>query len=124
MINDALFSSTTDMWETPKDLFDKLDEEFKFQTDVCAIKQNAKCKRFYTPEQNGLKQIWTGVCWCNPPYGRGIEKWMKKAYPGADNGHKFHNCKSYRAAHSGHCRTCCADCNKGRRDTGHPPACG
>lgn len=32
------------------------------------------------PEQNGLKQIWTGVCWCNPPYGRGIEKWMKKAY--------------------------------------------
>lgn len=80
MINNALFSSTTDMWETPKDLFDKLDEEFEFQTDVCAIKQNAKCKRFYTPEQNGLKQIWTGVCWCNPPYGRGIEKWMKKAY--------------------------------------------
>lgn len=80
MINKALFSSTTDMWETPKDLFDKLDEEFKFQTDVCAIKQNAKCKRFYTPEQNGLKQIWTGVCWCNPHYGRGIEKWMKKAY--------------------------------------------
>lgn len=68
------------MWETPKDLFDKLDEEFEFQTDVCAIKQNAKCQCFYTPEQNGLKQIWTGVCWCNPPYGRGIEKWMKKAY--------------------------------------------
>ena len=62
MINNALFSSTTDMWETPKDLFDKLDEEFEFQTDVCAIKQNAKCKRFYTPEQNGLKQIWTVVC--------------------------------------------------------------
>ena len=80
MINNALFSSTTDMWETPKDLFDKLDEEFEFQTDVCAIKQNAKCKRFYTPEQDGLKQIWTGVCWCNPPYGREIEKWMKKAY--------------------------------------------
>ena len=80
MINNALFSSTTDMWETPKDLFDKLDEEFEFQTDVCATKQNAKCKRFYTPEQDGLKQIWTGVCWCNPPYGRGIEKWMKKAY--------------------------------------------
>ena len=80
MINNALFSSTTDMWETPKDLFDKLDEEFEFQTDVCAIKQNAKCKRFYTPEQDGLKQVWTGVCWCNPPYGRGIEKWMKKAH--------------------------------------------
>ena len=80
MINNALFSSNTDMWETPKDLFDKLDEEFEFQTDVCAIEQNAKCKRFYTPEQDGLKQIWTGVCWCNPPYGRGIEKWMKKAY--------------------------------------------
>lgn len=80
MTNNALFSSATDMWETPKDLFDNLDEEFGFQTDVCAVKQNAKCQRFYTPEQDGLKQIWTGVCWCNPPYGRGIEKWMKKAY--------------------------------------------
>lgn len=41
MINNALFSSNTDMWETPKDLFDKLDEEFEFQTDVC---HQAKCK--------------------------------------------------------------------------------
>ena len=80
MINKALFSSATDMWETPKDLFDELNEEFRFQTDVCAVEQNAKCKYYYTPEQDWLKQIWAGVCWCNQPYGRGIEKWMEKAY--------------------------------------------
>ena len=22
---------------------------------------------------------WTGVCWCNPPYGRQIGKWVEKA---------------------------------------------
>lgn len=41
--------------------------------------ENAKCKRFFTPEMDGLKQEWTGVCWCNPPYGRQIGKWVEKA---------------------------------------------
>jgi len=41
---------------------------------------NAKCKRYFTPDENGLKQRWEGTCWMNPPYGREIEKWMKKAY--------------------------------------------
>lgn len=47
--------------------------------DVCALPENAKCKRFFTPEMDGLKQEWTGVCWCNPPYGRQIGKWVEKA---------------------------------------------
>lgn len=73
------FSSRSDMWETPQDLFDVLDAKFHFETDVCAVAENAKCKRFFTPQQDGLKQEWTGVCWCNPPYGRGIGKWVEKA---------------------------------------------
>ena len=74
-----MFSSKTDIWETPQDFFDKLNEEFRFQTDVCASPENAKCKRFYTPEQDGLAQEWSGACWCNPPYGRQIGKWVRKA---------------------------------------------
>jgi phage N-6-adenine methyltransferase len=66
--------------ETPPELFDPLNEEFHFTLDVCATAQNAKCTRFFTPEEDGLKQKWTGVCWMNPPYGREVKAWMKKAY--------------------------------------------
>lgn len=78
-ISEALYSSQTDMWETPQDLFDDLDREFHFDLDVCAIPENAKCKKFYTPEQDGLRQPWDGTCWCNPPYGRDIGKWVRRA---------------------------------------------
>lgn len=74
-----MFSSKTDLWGTPQDLFDKLDAEFHFDLDVCAMPENAKCEQYYTPEQDGLVQEWTGTCWCNPPYGRQIGKWVKKA---------------------------------------------
>ena len=79
MNREAMFSSKTDIWETPQDFFDKLNEEFHFQTDVCALPENAKCKDFYTPEQDGLAQEWNGYCWCNPPCGRQISKWVRKA---------------------------------------------
>lgn len=79
MISKALYSSKTDLWETPQDLFDSLNGVYHFDTDVCALPDNAKCSHFYTPEQDGLAQEWTGVCWCNPPYGREIGKWVKKA---------------------------------------------
>lgn len=79
MNNNLMFSSKTDLWETPQDLFDKYDTIYHFETDVCALTENAKCKRFFTPEMDGLKQEWTGVCWCNPPYGRQIGKWCEKA---------------------------------------------
>lgn len=78
-MNNILFSSKSEMWETPQELFDNLNAEFHFTVDVCATKDNAKCEKIFTPEMDGLKQEWTGACWCNPPYGRGIGKWMKKA---------------------------------------------
>lgn len=79
MITKGMFSSKTDMWETPQDFFNKLNKEFNFDVDVCATKENAKCKKFYTLEENGLQQTWTGTCWMNPPYGIEISKWVKKA---------------------------------------------
>lgn len=74
------FSSKTDLWSTPQDLFDKLNEKYNFTTDVCATEENAKCKHYYDKETDGLAQDWKGVCWCNPPYGREIIDWVKKAY--------------------------------------------
>ena len=60
MINAGMMSSNTDMWETPQAFFDKLDEEFHFDLDVCATPENAKCKRFYTKDDDGLTKEWGG----------------------------------------------------------------
>lgn len=81
MNTEAMFSSKTDLYETPQDFFDQLDAEFHFDLDVCALPENAKCKRYYTPEMDGLSQSWEGVCWCNPPYGHYIvDKWVERAW--------------------------------------------
>ena len=80
MVTDGMFTSKTDMWETPQFVFNALDLVFNFTLDVCATPDNAKCERYFTPEIDGLQQKWDGVCWMNPPYGREIGKWLKKAY--------------------------------------------
>jgi phage N-6-adenine-methyltransferase len=74
------FSSATDLWETPKEFFNKYNALYRFELDVCATPQNAKCPRFFTESDDGLNQTWTGSCWMNPPYGRAIGLWMEKAY--------------------------------------------
>lgn len=74
------FSSVSSEWETPQRLFDVINEVCHFDIDVCATKENAKCERYWSPKDDGLKQFWLGMCWMNPPYGREISKWMEKAY--------------------------------------------
>lgn len=67
----VMFSSKETVWETPQNLFDKLNEEYKFTLDVCALPKNAKCDKYYTPEIDGLVQDWEGnICWMNPPYNK------------------------------------------------------
>ena len=61
MINKGLFTSATDLWETPQAFFDALDAEFGFDLDVCALPENTKCERYYTPDMDGLSQAWSGV---------------------------------------------------------------
>ena len=80
------FSSKTDLWSTPQDFYDKLNSEFGFILDVCALPENAKCSNYFTSEQNGLIQKWVGTCYMNPPYGREIGKWMRKAYESSLDG--------------------------------------
>ena len=66
--------------ETPKYLFDRISSIFNFSLDVCALPENAKCENYYTPKDDGLSKPWRGGVWCNPPYGREISSWVKKAY--------------------------------------------
>jgi phage N-6-adenine-methyltransferase len=66
-------------WSTPPELFASLDAEFHFTLDPAATPQNAKCAKFFTEEQDGLTQDWSGErVFCNPPYGRGLDKWAQK----------------------------------------------
>lgn len=82
----ALFSSQRSDRETPQDLFERLDEEFHFTLDPAASEECHKCSRFFTEEQDGLLQPWTGErVFCNPPYGRKIGDWAKKACEEAQN---------------------------------------
>lgn len=85
-INKGLFTSKTDQWETPQDFFDKLNTEFSFELDVCALPNNHKCEKYFSPDDNGLEQEWTGTCWMNPPYGKNIAQWVKKAYEEGQKG--------------------------------------
>lgn len=81
MNTELMFSSKTDLWSTPQSFYDNLNKEFNFTLDPCATKDNHKCDKFYTKEDDGLSKSWIGESvFCNPPYGREIKHWVKKCY--------------------------------------------
>jgi phage N-6-adenine-methyltransferase len=80
MNTELMFSSNSDLWSTPTATYNPLDDEFRFDCDVCATTENAKCADYFTKGDDGLSQKWEGTCWMNPPYGRTIGLWVRKAY--------------------------------------------
>lgn len=81
MITKGLMSSNSNEWATPEKIFNELNKEFNFTLDPCSTHRNAKCKKHYTIEENGLIQDWSkDVVFCNPPYGKEICKWVEKAF--------------------------------------------
>ena len=80
----AIFSSQNNNWETPKELFEKLNDEFNFTLDATASQKNAKCQRYYDEEMNCLVQHPTNESiFMNPPYSRQIKlfvKWIFENY--------------------------------------------
>ena len=82
-MNQSLLSSKKMDYCTPQEFFDELNDEFHFVLDAAATDKSAKCPAYYTPESDGLKSSWhvpNGAVFCNPPYGRAIGKWVRKAY--------------------------------------------
>ena len=72
--------ASKDTWETPDYFFNLLDEKFHFTLDPCATKENTKCKKFFTNEQDGLRQNWKGErVFVNPPFSK-IDSWVNKCY--------------------------------------------
>jgi phage N-6-adenine-methyltransferase len=83
----AMHSSASVEWATPQELFDTLNTEFGFTLDAAAAAWNAKCSRYFTKETDGLAQDWSkDIVWLNPPYGREIAAWMRKAAEEAGRG--------------------------------------
>lgn len=81
MINKGLMTSNTDEWATPISFYQELDREFHFTLDPCSTKENHKCDKYYTKEDDGLSKSWGGeIVYVNPPYGKEISKWIEKAY--------------------------------------------
>ena len=81
------FSSQTVEWPTDQKVFDDLNAEFNFTLDPCCTKESAKCGRYFTKEDDGLSQSWDGHrVFMNPPYGREIGEWLKKAYISSQHG--------------------------------------
>jgi site-specific DNA-methyltransferase (adenine-specific) len=87
MVHESLYSSASAEWGTPQWLFDALNAEFPFSLDPCSTHENAKCDLHYTCLEDGLLQDWADhTVFMNPPYGRVIGRWMKKAYDSAQQG--------------------------------------
>lgn len=90
--NSVHFSSKTDEWATPQKLFEELTHRYSIGLDVCATAENAKSKKYYEREADGLSQEWVlgaapgTAAWMNPPYGRKIGAWVAKAACEANRG--------------------------------------
>lgn len=68
----VLFSSKTPSHATPAALYADLDTEFHFTLDPCPLND--------TQIWDGALMSWAGHrVFCNPPYGRGVGRWLAKA---------------------------------------------
>lgn len=83
--SEQMFSSEKMDWATPWALFNFVHAEFDFSLDAAASPSNAKCSRYITAEEDSFTKEWHdeadgGAVWLNPPYGRGLDRWVEKAY--------------------------------------------
>src|SRR6185369_5707317 len=78
------FNSIRQDWETPTELFDIINKEFCFTWDCAADAENSKVPggRHFSETMDAMVHPWKGVCWLNPPYGKGykLSEWVKKAH--------------------------------------------
>ena len=77
--NNNRFESKNQSYETPDNLFNRINNIFNFTRDVCASEENKKCENFWSEENSCLDKKWDGVNWMNPPF-KDMKKFIKKAY--------------------------------------------
>lgn len=83
----AMVSSKSNEWATPQKLFDELNAEFHFTLDPCSTNENAKVKKHFTLQDDGLSKDWSNeIVFMNPPYGGHTRDWLQKAYDSSQNG--------------------------------------
>ena len=86
-IHESLFSCRSEEWATPQSFYQTLNEEFHFSLDPCASRTNAKCKIFFTKDDDGVAKDWgTHRVFCNPPYGRNMRLWARKCFEASQHG--------------------------------------
>ena len=87
-MNKALFTSDRDDWETPKKVYDLYNRRYHFKLDAAASAHNTKAEFYFDKEIDSFTQDWYKykTVWLNPPYGRGVLQWVRKAYIEAMNG--------------------------------------
>jgi len=83
-----IFKSKSTEYETPNEIFDPLKKEFDLKVDVCATKENTKCNIYFTKQEDAFTREWHkyGNCWMNPPWGKDLKKWVKKAFEESQKG--------------------------------------
>lgn len=86
-MNAVHYSTNTDEWETPPEIFTPLDAEFHFDLDPCATAENRKCQSYFDEHTNGLIREWHLMgytfAFVNPPYSN-LKEWIKQC---AHEGH-------------------------------------
>lgn len=79
--------AVTERWHTPEALYVALHREFDFSIDLAADDENTKADRYLAKETDALTVDWSGErAFCNPPYGRGLDKWVEKGFSAAYEG--------------------------------------
>jgi phage N-6-adenine-methyltransferase len=63
-------SQIEDEYETPKELFISLIQKYQIfpKLDVASTKENRKCLKYFSIEDNALEQEWLEDSWCNHPH--------------------------------------------------------
>lgn len=84
-----ILTSKKQDWETPQWLYDRLNDLYQFDVDLACTTKNCKASAgiYHDRNRDSLCESWNYRSgFLNPPYGAGLEKWLKKAVEETESG--------------------------------------